>query len=161
MINVQQIADRIQCYFFGESFGTDKLDASSGITGYALPDFGVVFRRQFNGNLIECQYAGLLELLRFIDLNRKNFLGKHFEILSDSAVVIYQVNQKKLIGKDLLPYFRSVEIYKNKFPFKLSWIPKEDNIAVTGLLDMPPINIEAEFNIIFDKNEPKQDNSLI
>jgi len=142
--------DKIQCYFFGEIFDQDKPDLTTGLSGYAIPDFGIAFRSQCKGNLFQCQYSGLLSLLKFIDVNKKNFIGRYFEILSDSAVIIYQINQKKFITRNLLSYYRAVETYKNKFPIKMSWIPKEDNVAIDGAFEIPPLKIKDDLKLDFE-----------
>ena len=155
-----EIYDKIQCYFFGESFGQDKLDQNIGLSGYAIPDFGIAFRSQCIGNLFQCQYDGLLSLLKFIDTNKKNFVGKYFEVLSDSAVIIYQINQKKFITKNLRTYYNAVETYKKKFPVKMSWVPKEDNIAIDGVFEVPPLKIEENLKLDFGiKDNPGLNNS--
>ena len=99
---------------------------------------------------------GLLALLRFINTNSKNFKGVRLEILSDSAVVVYQVTQKKFVSRELISSFRAVNGYRKKIPFKISWIPTEENIAITGLAEMPSISSETDLNLeieIKDKNK--------
>lgn len=142
-----EIEEKLQCYFFGRTFSDDKLERSSGLAGFAIPDLGIVFRSKFKGTLFECQYAGLLALLRFIDSNAKSFKGVLFEILSDSAVVIYQVTQKKFISQELISMYRKVSDFQNKIPFKVSWIPREENISITGLSEMPSISSETELDL--------------
>lgn len=137
----------LRCYFFGQSFSDDKLIRSSGLAGFAIPDLGIVFRSRFKGSLFECQYTGLLALLRFIDANSKNFKGVSFEILSDSAVVVYQITHKKFISGDLIPFSRAVLEYQKKIPFKVSWVPVEENIAISGLVETPSLSPGAELNL--------------
>ena len=129
---------------------------STGLAGFAIPDLGIIYRSRYRGTLFECQYAGLLALLRFIDTNAKSFKGVIFEILSDSAVVIYQVTQKKFISQELISLFRKVTDFQGKIPFKVSWVPKEENISITGLTEMPSISSEADLNLeieLKDKNK--------
>ena len=100
--------------------------------------------------------AGLLALLRFIDTNKNSFRGVRFEILSDSAVVVYQITQKKYISEELIPSFRAVIGFQKKIPFKISWVPTAENISITGLVEMPSISSETDLNLeieIKDKNK--------
>jgi hypothetical protein len=148
--------ENLRCYFFGRNFSNDKMMKSAGLAGFAIPDLGIVFRSRFRGTLFECQYMGLLALLRFIDANLKSFKGIKFEILSDSAVVVYQITQRKFISSELISSFRAVIGYQKKIPFKISWIPTEENISITGLAEMPSISAEADLNLdieIKDKNK--------
>jgi hypothetical protein len=147
MGNEFEFEESLRCYFFGRSFSKDKLSKSNGLAGFAIPDLGIVFRSRFKGTLFECQYAGLLALLRFIAANKKSFKGIRFEILSDSAVVVYQITQKKFISEELLSSFRAVSEFRRKIPFKISWVPTEENISVSGLTEMPSIQPGAELNL--------------
>ncbi len=142
-----EFEENLRCYFFGLNFSKDKLSKSTGLAGFAIPDLGVVFRSGFKGTLFECQYAGLLALLRFIDANKKNFKGIRFEILSDSAVVVFQVTQKKFISGELLASFRAVADFQKKIPFKISWVPTEENVSIIGLTEMPSISAETDLNL--------------
>jgi hypothetical protein len=137
----------LRCYFFGQSFSEDKMTRSSGLAGFAIPDLGIVFRSRFKGSLFECQYTGLLALLRFIDTNIKNFKGVSFEILSDSAVVVYQITNRKFVSEELIPVYRTVIGYHKKFPFKVSWVPADENLAISGLVETPSLSPGAEFNL--------------
>jgi len=148
--------ENLRCYFFGRNFSKDIITKSAGLAGFAIPDLGIVFRSRFSGTLFECQYAGLLALLRFIDTNKKSFKGIRFEILSDSAVVVYQVTHKKFISKELISSFRAVIGYQKKIPFKISWVPAEENISITGMAEMPSISSDTDLNLeieIKDKNK--------
>jgi hypothetical protein len=110
-----------------------------GLTGYAIPDLGVIFRSRHTGSLYDCQYAGLLALLKFIDANRKELGDYQFEILSDSALVVYQVAHRKFVTAELASYYATAINYKNKVDYRISWVPRQENIAITGLCETPPL----------------------
>jgi hypothetical protein len=142
-----EIEEKLRCYFFGIVFTSGEKQLAGGLAGFAIPDLGIVYRSRLNGSLFECQYKGLLALLSFIDTNKKNFRGVGFEILSDSAVVIYQITHKKFVSRELLSSLRSVLEFQERIPFKVSWVPTEENISITGLLDMPSYSTEADFDL--------------
>ena len=151
-----EIDEKLRCYFFGRIFSTDKNGQTSGLAGFAIPDLGIIYRSRLKGSLFECQYRGLLALLTFINTNKKNFKGISFEILSDSAVIIYQVTHRKFISRELLNYYQAVLGYQEKIPFKVSWVPSDENIAITGLLDMPSYQNDSDLNLeieLKDKNK--------
>ena len=107
------MADMIQGYFFGTSYNEHDNGRPVGLAGYAIPDLGIIFRSRHEGTIHECQYAGLLELLKFIELNKESFKDLEFEILSDSALVIYQISHRKFISRDLAPFYSAAIEYKN------------------------------------------------
>ncbi|UCC79405.1 MAG: hypothetical protein JSW64_14210 [Candidatus Zixiibacteriota bacterium] len=142
-----EFEENLRCYFFGLNFSKDKMSKSTGLAGFSIPDLGIVFRSKFKGTLFECQYAGLLALLRFIDANNKSFKGIRFEILSDSAVIVFQVTQKKFVSGELVSSFRAVNDFQKKIPFKISWVPEDENVSITGLTEMPSIPSETDLNL--------------
>jgi len=144
------MAETLQAYFFGTSFGETVKGQPVGLTGFAIPDLGIVFRSRWTGTIHECQYAGLLALLKFINTNKKHLKEFDFQILSDSSLVIYQIAHKKFISPDLLPYYNAAIDYKRKVSYKVSWVPREENIAITGLIDTPPLEPEIALNLKLD-----------
>jgi hypothetical protein len=146
----------MRCYFHGSVLGDDQLSRQTGTVSFAIPDIGVIFRSLWTGNLIECQYAALLSLLRFIETNGKLFKSQDIEILSDASVVIYQLTKDTFIFKNIESYYRLVQTYKAKFPFKLRWAPEKENPAMQGLNDTPPIQPTTKIN--FDIKDKKNIN---
>ncbi len=138
--------DLIQCFFFGIKYDKNNDIKSKGLIGFAIPDLGIIFRSQWNGTLYEIQYAALLSLLKFIESNKKTLAGVQFEILSDSAVVVYQIANKRSISHSLMPFYNTVISYKSKISYRVSWVPYHENIAIVGLPDTPPLKPDFNFN---------------
>ena len=136
----------LKCYFHGAVLGDDPLARQDGVVSFAVPDIGTIFRSRWNGSLLECQYAALLSLLRFIEVNKKLLAGKNIEIFSDASVVIYQLAKDAFILKGIKPYYQLVQAYKSKFPFRVHWLPKKDNPACHGLGDTPPLKPSIKIN---------------
>ncbi len=137
---------KMRCYFYGSVGGEDQLVRQAGTVSFAVPDIGVIFRSRWSGNLLECQYAALLSLLRFIETNAKLFKDKNIDILTDASVIVYQLSKDTFIFKNIEPYYRLVQTYKSKFPFSLHWIPQKENPANHGLNETPPLKPSVEIN---------------
>ena len=67
----------MKCYFYGSNLLPDKLAKNRGLISFAIPDYGVLFRSQYEGNRYECEYAAAIALIRFVQLNQEHFQGKH------------------------------------------------------------------------------------
>jgi hypothetical protein len=147
----------IQAFFFGTSFGERVNGRPVGLTGFAIPDLGVVFRSRHRGGLHECQYVGLLALLKFIDDNQEQLGAYQFEILSDSTLVVYQISHRKFFSSDLAPYYAAAIDYKSKIDYRISWVPRQENIAITGLSETPPLRSDLDLKL--DINYPDADKS--
>ncbi len=117
----------MQLYFYGIS-GAGR-PGGTGLATFTIPAAGIVFRARFKGNQDECEYAALLALLEFVEINPPLFKYRTVEIYGDSFIVVHQVNEKMLCGKALEPYRNMALLYKRKFDYSLSWIPKNENPA--------------------------------
>jgi len=153
----------IQAYFFGVSPTHKSKDSSGaigarsqyeGLMGFAVPDFGIIYRSQFKGSLYEIQYSALISLLKFIDNNKKHLGQFTFEILTDSALVVYQVNNKKHITRELEPYCLAVWNHQSKIKFKISWVPREENAAL--ICDLKSFPVNNDIKISFDSENPSK-----
>jgi ribonuclease HI len=131
----------MQCFFYGtirdenKDNGSTTLTASgpNGVVSFTIPDLGIVFRAQFKGKAQECEYASLLALLEFIEINPHLFRNKTVEIFGDSFVVVNQVNLQMFCNKELEPYRNMALVYKKKIAYSLNWIPQNENPAQNEL----------------------------
>ncbi|MGB8658340.1 MAG: hypothetical protein WCE90_11260 [Candidatus Zixiibacteriota bacterium] len=123
----------MQCFFYGTTRNESNQDGHNGVVSFSVPDLGIVFRAQFSGTPVECEYASLLALLEFIEINPHLFQTRTVEIFGDSFVVVNQVNMQMVCNRDLEPYRNMALGYKKKIPFSLNWIPEKENPAQTEL----------------------------
>jgi len=119
----------MKCFYHGYKRGDNSLGGYQGIVSFAVPDIGITFRAQFNGSHDECEYASLLALLEFMELNPHLFKNKRIEIFGNDYKVISQVNKTSKTTKELEPYFNMAVGYRRKLIFTLHWIPREENLA--------------------------------
>ncbi len=151
------MSDSIQAYFFGTAYNEYENGMPVGLAGYAIPDLGIVFRGRHEGTIHECQYAGLLGLLNFIDLNKKSFKGMEFEVFSDCALIIYQISHRRFISRDLALLYGAAMEFKKKVCYKVSWVPREENVALVGMAGEPAVHPDFDIDFKFpagDKINP-------
>jgi hypothetical protein len=124
----------MKCFFYGHYRKLDGTTGFNGLVSFAIPDIGITFRAQFRGNREECEYASLLALLEFVELNPHLFKNKRIEIFGNNYRIISQVNHGGQTPRNLEPYFNIAVGYKHKIPFTLNWIPDNENLAQDGLV---------------------------
>lgn len=118
----------MRCYFSSEKSGVPE-DAGLGFVSFVIPELKITFRARYNGSAAECEYASLLALLEFVEINPKVFEGKVLEVFGDSFAVVGQVNDHLLCRKEL-ENFRSVALkMKERIPYTIAWIPPTENPA--------------------------------
>lgn len=119
----------MECFFHSllrDSAGDTKHNA---LLSFTIPDLGIVFRAQFQGDSREVEYAALLALLEFVEINPQLFKNKTLELYSDSFTLVNQVNNKMYCSKDLEPFRNMALLMKKKIPYSLNLIPESDNPA--------------------------------
>ena len=126
-------APGMRCYFRGFTRLDNTTDFFNGFVSFAIPELGIKFRGQYNGSFDECEYASLLALLEFIELNSHLFKDRRLELLGDNFRIISQVNAQMMPSSDLEPFCNLAKDYKKKIPFVLHWIPAEENMAQDGM----------------------------
>jgi len=145
----------MKCYIYGSNLSDSITEVREGVIGFFIPDIGVIYRTRFRGNRYDCEYESLLALLEFIDSNSDTLSRKNLEILTDSAVVVYQLNGKMPVNEKLLARFRRAELFRHRFRFNISWTPTSLNRAASSLPDLP--TLKTKFNFDFaSKKKGKQ-----
>ncbi|MEW6015405.1 MAG: hypothetical protein AB1690_08790 [Candidatus Zixiibacteriota bacterium] len=102
---------------------------------FSIPDAGISFKAPFAGEELHTEYASLLTLLEFIELNQKLFQGKELYIYGTNLDLINQVNMKAVCQYEFTELLKKTLEYKEKYEFSLGWIPKENNPALDSLFD--------------------------
>lgn len=122
----------MKCYFQGFTRSDDKDSMFNGFVSFYIPELGIRFKGQYNGSQDECEYASLLALLEFIELNAHLFKDRRVEILGNNFAVVSQVNAQSKPNRQLEPFCKLARDYRQKIPFTLNWIPSDENMADTN-----------------------------
>lgn len=118
----------MECYFSSEKPGSPD-EAGSGYVSFVIPEMKITFRARYRGTATELEYASLLALLEFVDINPKVFAGRALEVRGDSLAVVHQVNERLRCTKELENFHAAALLMKKRIPFTIDWIPPADNPA--------------------------------
>lgn len=124
----------MECYFYSKVRQQREDGSCDAVLSFTIPDVGILFRTRFSGSPAECEYAALLTLLEFVELNPQVFRDRTIEIYGDSFTVVNQVNKKMFCSQDLQPFRNMALLFRNKFTYSINWIPERENPAQNGLL---------------------------
>jgi len=119
--------------FFTSKIRKSEDDKHNALISFTVPDIGIVFRAAFCGTQKEVEYAALLALLEFVEINPQLFKNKTLEIYSDSFTLVNQVNNKMYCSKDLEPFRNMALLMQKKIPYSLNLIPISDNPAIQAM----------------------------
>ncbi|OQX92221.1 MAG: hypothetical protein B6D58_04105 [candidate division Zixibacteria bacterium 4484_95] len=123
----------MKCYFQGVTREENNEVKFNGYVSFTIPEMGIKFRGQFKGSSDECEYASLLALLEFIELNAHLFKDRRIEIFGNNFKVVSQVNSEMSPTHELEPFCAMAQGYKKKIPYTLNWIPTDENMAQDGV----------------------------
>jgi len=132
----------MRCYFWGTNNRPLREERALGVVSFAIPDWGVQFRAARTGDATECEYAALLALLRFVENNKSAFEGTRLEFYTDASAVVYQVNRHTPVLPAQARQWSLARRLRTLFPFELGWIPKEQNRAFSGVLELAPYQMK-------------------
>ncbi|SYZ74283.1 conserved hypothetical protein [Candidatus Zixiibacteriota bacterium] len=102
---------------------------------FSIPEAGISFKAPFAGEKLHTEYASLLTLLEFVELNFKMFRGKPLKIYGNSLDLVNQVNMKAVCAYEFTELLKKTLDYKEKYHFSLGWVPPNHNPATSSLFD--------------------------
>jgi hypothetical protein len=140
------IQPKLKCYISVKTYLQDKEKKQTGLVSFAIPDLGVLFKARYLGSHYELEYVSLLALAGFIERNGKALKGQKFSFLCSSPLLVYQMTQNTLCQKEVQRHRNLALAYKRKLDFSLSWIPESQNPACNGMMDLPPIKAQFDFD---------------
>ncbi len=118
----------MRCYFSSDKSGPAN-EPGSGYVSFVIPEMKITFRARYHGTAAECEYASLLALLEFVDINPKAFEGKALEVFGDSFDVVNQVNKRLLCRQQLGNFHTAALLMKERIVYTIDWISPADNPA--------------------------------
>lgn len=149
----------MRCYIWGTNNQEDRAEQGRGVACFAIPDWGLQFRAIQDGNADTCETAALLGLIRFIENNPKVFEGERVEVLTDASRLVEQLKGTLPIEPHLRSSVAAIRALREKVRFELSWIPPEQNRAIDGVLDLPPLKTKFQIQHTASVQKPANTSS--
>jgi hypothetical protein len=115
--------------YFGSLRSSGPPANSRSLVIFAIPDIGVKFKAPYAADKLVLEYASLLTLLEFIEINPKLFVNRSLELFSANAELVDQVNRRQVNSPDLAPYLRKALEYRARLKFSINWISPDDSPA--------------------------------
>jgi len=123
----------MKCFFYSHCLQNPS-ERGPGVVSFVIPELNISFRAKYMGTDMECNYAALLSLLEFADINPQLFKEKILQIYGDNIALVNQVNRQLNCRRELEPLLSMALTYKKKIPYSLGWIPFTENPAIDPTL---------------------------
>jgi hypothetical protein len=140
------IQPKLKCYISSKSIQQNREKKQIGLVSFAIPDLGILFKARYVASHYELEYVSLLALARFIETNSNAFKRQKLSILCSSSMLVYQMTQNSLCQREVEKHRNLALAYKKKYDFSLSWVPESENPAQNGMIDLPPVKSQYNFN---------------
>ena len=121
--------------YFGSFSAAAKSSAAGNLVTFTIPDIGVRFKAPFAAEDLALDYASLLTLLEFIEVNPHLFTNRALELYCHNLELVEQVNNRKISDADLVPCLEKALEYRNKLKYSINWISRPANPAQNPKLD--------------------------
>lgn len=121
--------------YFGSLKGFDSDDRPRNLVTFAIPDIGVKFKAPFPAEDILLDYASLLTLLEFVEINPKLFSNRALELYSNNSDLVEQINSCRVDRAEIAPFLKKALEYRAKLNFTINWIARPDNPAQLSEID--------------------------
>jgi hypothetical protein len=121
--------------FFGSHKIIDPQLRPHHLVTFAIPDIGVRFKAPFPGDDSSIDFASLLALLEFVDINPQLFANRALELYCHNFDLVTQINSCKVEKDELSPYLEKTLEYRARLKFSINWVPRHDNPALHSEID--------------------------
>ena len=125
----------MECYFGSYERDGRSAEIKKMLVCFSIPKAGIVFKAPFDGEKMHTEYASLLTLLEFIEMNQKMFKGKQLQIFGDNAELVKQINITRTCRYEFSELLKKALDYKQKYNFSLGWVPSHRNPSTNQIFD--------------------------
>jgi hypothetical protein len=115
--------------YFASMTSSGMRPSQRNLVIFAIPDLGVRFKAPYAAAEMTLDYASLLTLLEFVEINPKLFANRALELYCHNADLVKQVNTCQVDTPDLAPYLQKALEYRQKLNYSINWISPDDNPA--------------------------------
>ena len=124
----------MELYFGSLKMSESDLQAQSLVT-FAIPDIGVKFKAPYRAEETILDYASLLTLLEFVEINPQLFSNRALELYCNNLDLVDQVNNCRVDRDELIPYLKKAIAYRSRLKYSINWIARPDNPAQRPEID--------------------------
>lgn len=134
----------------------DKNGFSKGVISFAIPEYGILFRCQSYGTLIDMEFGVFFSLLQFNKSSLKKEKTNNIHIYSSNPEFVFSfTNQSKHLHPES-SHRILLNKYSKEIKMAVSYVKPIDNKALISPADYPSVPINKKINLNFHDQEMKK-----
>ncbi|MBN1212449.1 MAG: hypothetical protein JXA92_07710 [candidate division Zixibacteria bacterium] len=136
----------------------EKNGFSRGLTTFAIPALGILFKCRVEGDPVELEFAAFFSLLKFISTSLAREKITALRVFSSLPEFVFSFTGKgKHLAQDS-PKYKMLKQYSAKYTIAIRYIEKEKNRSLISPADYPSLPENQEVKLDFDLDEKKKIN---
>jgi hypothetical protein len=121
--------------YFGSFKRNGSEPSENNLVTFAIPDIGVRFKAPYPAEDLTLDYASLLALLEFVEINPQLFANRALELYCNNYDLVSQINKRTVDKAEIFPYLDKTLEYQKKLKFSINWVARPDNPAQRSEID--------------------------
>lgn len=121
--------------YFGSLAASEHEYRPHNIVTFSIPDLGVKFKAPFSIEDYALDYAALLTLLEFVEINPQLFANRALELYTHNPDLVRQIHTCTIERAELAPYLHKALEYRAKLHFSINFVARPDNPAQRPEID--------------------------
>ena len=133
----------------------EKKGFTRGLTTFAIPALGILFKCRIEGDLIELEFAALFSLLKFISTSLAKENITSLRIFSSLPEFVFSFTGKGKHLSEGSPKYKILKQYSARYKIAISYIEKDKNRSLISPADYPslPDNQEVKLDLNIDEKK--------
>jgi len=130
----------LKCYI--SSFNNSQIDPylnnlgfTTGLVGFAIPDFGILFRCRAKGECLDLEFGSLFALLGFIKTKLKDQKIKEVQVMSSNPYFVFSFSGNKDIINKNKERKKLLQNFRKKYSITVAYIRPEENKGLLSSSD--------------------------
>lgn len=148
----------IKCYI--ASFINSQIDPylkirgfTAGMVGFAIPDYGILFRCRADGELLDLEFGSFFAMLGFINSKLKDQKIKAVQVLSSNPHFVFSFSGNKDIINQNKERRKLLDKYSKELSIAIAYIKPIENPALFSPSDYASLPVHNKISLKPDLSE--------
>jgi len=151
----------LKCYI--SSFNNNQIDPylkklgfTTGLVGFAIPDYGILFRCRAKGESLDLEFGSFFALLGFINTKLKNEKIKVVQVFSSNPYFVFSFSGGRDIINKNKERRKLLKNYSKKFSIKVAYIGPDENKGLFSPADFASLPVHYKVPLKPDLSESRK-----